>query len=199
MHILLATTNEGKLREYQRLLDRVPGLVLETMATVGANIDVEEDCDTFEGNALKKASEVAAATGMVCLADDSGLEVDALGGRPGVWSARYSGPDATDATNNAKLLEELGERDDRSARFRCAIAVVAPDGGLLAAAEGACEGRIGFEVRGSSGFGYDPLFIPVGEQETLAQLGPERKNEISHRAAAAAALAPHLAELSAEL
>lgn len=199
MRLLVATTNEGKRVEYERLLAGVPGLVLETMATVGADVEVEEDRDTFEGNALKKATEIAAATGLVCLADDSGLEVDALGGRPGVLSARYSGPGATDSSNNEKLLEELGSRSDRAARFRCAIAVVAPDGRVLASADGACEGRIGHEARGSHGFGYDPLFIPEGEDETLAELGPERKNEISHRALAAAALVPHLEGLGAEV
>lgn len=188
MRVLVATSNEGKLREYQRLLAGVPGLVLETMATLGVKIDVDEDRDTFEGNALKKATEVAAATGMVCLADDSGLEVDALRGRPGVRSARYSGADATDASNNAKLLEELDGESARDARFRCVIAVVSPDGTPIAVAEGACEGHIGLEARGTHGFGYDPLFVPEGEEKTLAELGPERKNEISHRAVAAAKL-----------
>ena len=198
MRILLATTNDGKRREYERLLVEVPGLVLETMAGTAASVDVDEDRDTFEGNALKKATEIAAATGLVCLADDSGLEVDALGGRPGVWSARYAGPDATDERNNQKLLDELGDASQRTARFRCAIAVVAPDGTLLAAADGSCEGRIGDQARGTHGFGYDPLFIPDGEEATLAELGPERKNEISHRAQAARSLAPHLATLVAE-
>ena len=197
MRILIATMNEGKLREYRRLLAEMPNLELETMASLELRIEVDEDRDTFEGNALKKASEIAAAAGVACLADDSGLEVDALGGRPGVHSARYSGPGANYARNNAKLLEELANVPDagRTARFRCAIAVVDADGDLLAAADGACEGRITHEPRGSHGFGYDPLFVPAGYTQTMAELGPETKNAISHRAKAAAALVPALRKL----
>ena len=187
MRILVATTNEGKLREYRRLLADVPGLELETLSV---SVEVDEDQDTFAENAMKKATEIAVATGAACLADDSGIEVDALGGRPGVFSARYSGEGATDASNNQKLLDELqGVADDRRrARFRCAIAVVDPRGHLLAATEGVCEGRIGHEPKGLHGFGYDPLFIPEGYSQTLAELGPETKNAISHRAKAAAKL-----------
>lgn len=194
MRILIATMNEGKLREYERLLAEVPDLELETMASLDLRIEVDEDQDTFEGNARKKATEIAATAGVVCLADDSGLEVDALGGRPGVHSARYSGPEATDTRNNAKLLEELANVPAvrRTARFRCAIAVVGTDGELLAETEGACEGRIAHEPRGSHGFGYDPLFVPDGYQRTMAELGPKTKNAISHRAEAAAALVPLL-------
>ena len=197
MRILIATMNAGKRREYPRLLAAVPGLELETMASLAESVDVQEDCDTFVGNAKKKATEVAAIAGMPCLSDDSGLEVDALGGRPGVRSARYSGESATDATNNAKLLEELGDLSDaaRTARFRCAIVVVDSEGRELARAEGACEGRIGREPKGAHGFGYDPLFIPEGFTQTLAELGPETKNEISHRAEAAAKLVPLLQQL----
>ena len=197
MRILIATMNEGKLREYERLLAEVPGLELETMASLETPVDVEEDQDTFEGNALKKAVEIAAVAGVPCLADDSGLEVDALGGRPGVYSARYSGEGATDASNNAKLLEELGQVPDerRTARFRCAIAVVDAEGREVAVVDGACEGHIGHELRGTHGFGYDPLFIPVGYTQTMAELGPETKNQISHRAKAASKLAPLLRQL----
>ncbi|MGB5375172.1 MAG: RdgB/HAM1 family non-canonical purine NTP pyrophosphatase [Polyangiales bacterium] len=197
MRILIATMNAGKLREYERLLAGVPGLELETMASLAERVDVVEDSDTFLGNAKKKAKEVAAIAGVPCLSDDSGLEVDALGGRPGVRSARYSGKGATDETNNAKLLEELSEvaDEERTARFQCAIAVVASDGRELALAEGACEGRIGREPKGTHGFGYDPLFVPAGYSETMAELGPETKNEISHRARAAARLVPLLRQL----
>jgi XTP/dITP diphosphohydrolase len=197
MRILIATMNAGKLREYQRLLAEVPGLELETMASLAESVVVQEDCHTFTGNAKKKATEIAAFAGMACLSDDSGLEVDALGGRPGVRSARYSGEGATDATNNAKLLEELSQvpNEARTARFQCAIAVVDSDGRELALAEGACEGRIGREPRGTHGFGYDPLFIPEGFAKTMAELGPETKNEISHRAKAAAKLVPLLQQL----
>jgi XTP/dITP diphosphohydrolase len=197
MRILIATMNVGKLREYERLLAEVPELELETMASLAQSVDVVEDRDTFAGNAEKKATEIAALVGMPCLADDSGLEVDALGGRPGVWSARYAGEGATDEKNNAKLLEELSDVADelRTARFHCAIAVVDADGQELALAQGACEGRIAREPKGKHGFGYDPLFIPEGFSETMAELGPETKNEISHRAKAAAKLAPLLRRL----
>ncbi|MBW2509737.1 MAG: RdgB/HAM1 family non-canonical purine NTP pyrophosphatase [Deltaproteobacteria bacterium] len=197
MRLLVATMNDGKLREYQRLLAAVPNLELETMASLKTRVDVEEDRNTFMGNARKKATEIAAVAGLACLADDSGLEVDALGGRPGVLSARYAGEGATDARNNEKLLEELRAVPDaeRSARFRCAIVVVDAEGRELAAVDGACEGRIGDAPRGTHGFGYDPLFIPAGYEETMAELGPETKNAISHRAEAAAKLVPLLREL----
>jgi XTP/dITP diphosphohydrolase len=197
MRILIATMNEGKLREYERLLADVPGLELETMAFLAEPVDVVEDRDTFRGNALKKATEIAKVAGMPCLADDSGLEVDALGGRPGVYSARYAGEGATDADNNVKLLDELsGTADEqRTARFRCAIVIVDGTGHELARADGACEGRIGHEAKGAHGFGYDPLFVPEGYTQTMAELGPDTKNDISHRAQAAAKLVPLLREL----
>jgi len=197
MRILVATRNAGKLREYQRLFGDVSGLQLETMDVLPEPVDVLEDRDTFHGNALKKASEIAAVAGIACLADDSGLEVDALGGWPGVHSARYAGEGATDTANNEKLLEELGDVLDgqRTARFRCAIVLVDASGRELAAAEGACEGRIGREARGMHGFGYDPLFVPDGYEQTMAELGPDTKNAISHRAKAAAKLLPQLRQL----
>ena len=197
MRILIATMNTGKLLEYERLLAEVPGLELETMAALPEAIDVVEDRDTFRGNALKKAMEIATVAGMPCLADDSGLEVDALGGGPGVYSARYAGEGSTDSENNAKLLDELSgiADDERRARFQCAIVIVDQSGRELAIAEGACDGRIGSEPRGSHGFGYDPLFVPEGYAQTMAELGPETKNEISHRAKAAAKLVPILREL----
>lgn len=197
MRLLLATTNPGKLLEYQRLLADITNLELETMTSLANPIEVVEDRDTFMGNALKKATEVAAASGLTSLADDSGLEVDAIGGRPGVLSARYAGEDADDLRNNAKLLAELHNVPAalRTARFQCAIAVVDASGKELARAEGACEGHIVRAPRGSTGFGYDPLFVPVGYSETLAELGPETKNRISHRAKAATALVPRLRAL----
>jgi XTP/dITP diphosphohydrolase len=197
MRILIATMNRGKLREYERLLAEVPGLELETMAALPEPIEVVEDRDTFYGNARKKATEIATVAGMPCLADDSGLEVDALGGRPGVYSARYAGEGSTDSENNAKLLDALSgvADDERTARFQCAIVIIDQSGRELAIAEGACEGRIGSEFRGSHGFGYDPLFVPAGYAQTMAELGPETKNQISHRAKAAAKLVPILREL----
>ncbi len=197
MRILLATMNAGKLREYERLLAGVPGLELETMASLSAPIEVVEDRDTFHGNALKKATEIAKVAGVICLADDSGLEVDFLGGRPGVHSARFAGERASDEQNNAKLLDALRDTADsqRTARFRCAIVVVNPTGQELAAVDGVCEGRIAREASGAHGFGYDPLFVPDGHSETMAELGPETKNQISHRAEAAAKLVPLLQQL----
>ena len=197
MRILVATMNQGKLREYERLLADVPGLELDTMASLAERVEVVEDRDTFAGNARKKATEIAALSGLTCLADDSGLEVDALGGRPGVYSARYAGKGATDAENNEKLLDELrGVPDEeRTARFRCVICVAHSDGRELALVDGACEGRIGHEPRGEHGFGYDPLFIPEGFTQTMSELGPQTKNQISHRAEAAAKLAALLREL----
>ncbi|MGD8608099.1 MAG: RdgB/HAM1 family non-canonical purine NTP pyrophosphatase [Myxococcales bacterium] len=197
MKILLATMNAGKLREYKRLLADVVGLDLETMARFPEPVEVVEDQETFLGNARKKATEVAAVAGIPCLADDSGLEVDALGGRPGVRSARYAGEGATDAGNNAKLLDTLRDvpEADRRARFRCVIAVVDADGRELAMVEGTCEGRIAGAPRGGHGFGYDPVFIPDGFTQTMAELGPETKDRISHRAQAAAKLVPLLRQL----
>jgi XTP/dITP diphosphohydrolase len=194
MRLLVATMNAGKLAEYDRLLGGIPGLELESMASLPRAAAVREDRDTFYGNARKKATEIAAVAGMPCLADDSGLEVDALGGRPGVYSARYAGEGATDAQNNAKLLDELSGVSDerRTARFRCVIVVVDGGGRELAVAEGTCEGRIAREPRGTQGFGYDPVFVPDGYDEAMAELGPETKNEISHRAKAAQKLTPLL-------
>jgi XTP/dITP diphosphohydrolase len=197
MRILLATMNAGKLREYERLLADVPGLELETMARLPQPLEIVEDQEAFMGNARKKATEAAAVAAIPCLADDSGLEVDALGGRPGVRSARYAGEGATDAGNNAKLLDALRDvpEPERKARFRCAIAVVDADGRELALVEGTCEGRIAAAPRGAHGFGYDPVFVPDGFTQTLAELGPETKNRISHRAQAAAKLVPLLRQL----
>ncbi len=197
MRIIVATGNAGKLAEYERLLGGVPDVQLESMASLAESVHVVEDGDTFYANALKKACAVASVAGVLSMADDSGLEVDALGGRPGVHSARYAGSDATDAQNKEKLLRELsGISDDgRTARFRCTIVLVDGDGRELLVAEGACEGRIVTSPRGTHGFGYDPLFVADGYQQTMAELAPEKKNEISHRAKAAAKLVAGLREL----
>jgi XTP/dITP diphosphohydrolase len=167
------------------------------MASLAESVHVVEDGDTFYANALKKACAVASVAGVLSMADDSGLEVDALGGRPGVHSARYAGSDATDAQNNEKLLRELsGVADgERTARFRCTIVLVDGEGRELLVAKGACEGRIVASPRGTHGFGYDPLFVADGYQQTMAELAPEKKNEISHRAKAAAKLVTGLREL----
>ncbi|MEM7437241.1 MAG: RdgB/HAM1 family non-canonical purine NTP pyrophosphatase [Myxococcota bacterium] len=183
MRIVLATANSGKLVEYQRLLADVPGVVVESMADHGGPIDVIEDQDTFVGNALKKAREVAAHTGCAAMADDSGLAVDALDGRPGVYSARYAGEGASSADNNQKLLKELQGVPDgrRGARFVCVIVLVDAEGAELVVTRGTCEGRIAAAPRGEGGFGYDPLFIPDGNARTMAELTPSEKDAISHR------------------
>ena len=142
--------------------------------------DVEETEDTLEGNAALKATTIAAATGTLTISDDTGLEVDALDGAPGVYSARYAGEAATYEDNCRKLLEALAGRDDRRARFRTVVACASP-GGLLFTVEGACEGRITREPRGSDGFGYDPLFYVPELGKTYAEMALDEKNQISHR------------------
>ena len=158
---------------------------------VPLSLTVEEDAPTFVGNAEKKARAALAQSGLPSLADDSGLEVDALGGAPGVRSARWAGEPSDDGANNRKLLAELDGVDDarRGARFRCALVFVDGDGARLVA-EGACEGHIGHAPRGTGGFGYDPLFLIAGDAagRTMAELAPDEKNRISHRARALAEL-----------
>lgn len=178
-HLLVATRNRHKLDEIRALL----GLAAETL-TSGLDYpdfdDVEEDGDTFEANAVKKARVWAERTGAWCLADDSGLEVDALEGAPGVYSARYAGEPADYAANNRKLLAALDGVTDRRARFRCVMALADPKGHVQTV-EGRCEGRIAEAERGTEGFGYDPLFIPEGHTLTFAELPPQTKNSLSHR------------------
>ena len=183
MQLVVATRNPHKLREIRELL-AAPGLALTDLAGCApAPPEVEEDGSTFEANAVKKAVTVAAWTGAWALADDSGLEVDALRGAPGVRSARYAGEPVDCARNNRKLLEALRDADRRTARFRCVIALAAPDG-TVRTVEGACEGTIARAPRGAEGFGYDPLFVPLGGEQTFAELDAGAKNRISHRAVA---------------
>ncbi len=185
MQLLIATRNAHKLVEIRAILE-LPGIVI-VGADAFANLpDVVEDRDTFDGNATKKAVELAAASGLLTLADDSGLEVDALDGAPGVYSARYAGEPSDDTANNCKLLAALDRVTDRTARFRCAMALATPDG-RSQTVDGRCEGRIGFEPRGCEGFGYDPLFIPNGYDESFGELAADVKHSISHRGAALAA------------
>ncbi|MDE2998362.1 MAG: XTP/dITP diphosphatase [Gemmatimonadota bacterium] len=178
--LTVATKNPGKLREIREILGSEARLLsLADFPDVG---DIVEDGRTFEANAIKKALAVASQTGHVSLADDSGLEVDALDGAPGVYSARFAGEKATDEQNNRKLLRLLEDVPDaqRTARFRCVIAVGAPDGSVQTA-EGTAEGRILHSPRGTGGFGYDPLFLVSGLRRTFAELPSEEKNRISHR------------------
>lgn len=194
--LVVATQNRGKLEELRALLSGLGVQVLSVQDVAKREIVIVEDGVTFDANAKKKAEAVAVATMMLTIADDSGLEVDALGGAPGVRSARYAGERATDAENNAALLAALDSLDadpggprtgaSYKARFRCVLALVDPfvkDGEAILV-EGTCEGKITRTPRGSGGFGYDPLFIVEGTDKTMAELGEEEKNRISHRARA---------------
>ena len=195
--VVVATGNQGKLTEIRSAL-AVPGWSFAAAADLGRWPEVEETGETFLDNALIKARAAVGLFGLAALADDSGLEVDSLGGAPGVGSRRYAGDGATDADNNAKLLEALRGIHDagRSARFRCVIVLVDTDG-LVTTAEGACEGRIGAVAAGDGGFGYDPLFLPnAAPGRTMAQLSLAEKNAISHRGAALRALRAILADVS---
>jgi XTP/dITP diphosphohydrolase len=190
--LLLATRNEGKLRELHALLDGLE-LRLETLAGHPEVTDVEEDGATFEENARKKASHAARRSGLWAVAEDSGLCVDALGGAPGVRSARYSGVHGDDAANNARLLRELGPNPDRGAHYVCALALPRPDGEIVASARGVCEGSIAAAPRGTGGFGYDPLFLSERLPGlTMAEMPSEQKNLISHRGQALHAFLPLL-------
>ncbi|MEJ2210979.1 MAG: XTP/dITP diphosphatase [Anaerolineae bacterium] len=195
--LLIATNNPGKVREYEELLKDLPTVEITFPTREGLALEVEESGQTFEENARLKATAFCAAAGLPTLADDSGLEVDALHGAPGVRSARYAGPGANDVDRYRKLLAELAgvPPERRSARFRCVVALALPDGRVHTAA-GACEGEIGFAPRGEFGFGYDPVFIVAGQEgRTMAELAPEVKNRISHRARAVEALLPDLPRL----
>jgi XTP/dITP diphosphohydrolase len=192
--ILVATTNPGKVRELDQL-SRPLGIELSSLSDLQQVIDEpEEDGATFEANARIKALAYAKATNTQCLAEDSGLVVDALGGAPGVYSARYAGTTGSreerDARNNQKLLHELSgvPPRERSARYVCALCLVSPNGEVLAETRGTFEGRIGFEQRGTGGFGYDPLFVVPELGRTAAELTSEEKNARSHRGQAARAL-----------
>lgn len=195
--IVLATKNKGKIKEMRELLAPMNIEVL-SLADFSPVDDAEENGATFAENAMLKARYYFAHTGTPCLADDSGLEVDALGGRPGVYSARYSGEDATDAANNVKVLQEMEgiEKDKRTARFRCAMALVGE--GVELTTDGTCEGALLTEERGQGGFGYDPIFYVPKFDRTLAEMSSEEKNSISHRGAAVRKMADLIAEMMAK-
>ena len=183
--LLIATKNMGKVREIEELLRDSP-FVLRNLNDFPSVVEPEETGSTFAENAALKAKSYAQQTGLWALADDSGLEVNALGGAPGVFSARYAGEGATDEQKIGKLLSEMskGQSETRAARFVCAIAVADETGVIRFSAEGVCQGEIAFEPRGNSGFGYDPIFIPMGFFETFGELSSETKRQISHRAKA---------------
>ncbi len=182
MKLVIATRNAHKLEEIRAIFDFSSLEVLSAFDFPDIP-DVVEDGDTLEANAIKKADEIAKATGCWALADDSGLEVDALDGAPGVYSARYAGEPCSYPANNEKLLHELTDKENRAARFRTVIALSDPAGSVQTVA-GECPGVIIDELRGTNGFGYDPLFVPDGYSETFAELDSEVKNRISHRARA---------------
>ena len=194
MKVVVATRNRGKLREIVPLLAEL-GFELATIDDVAPGAELREDELTFEGNALAKARQAAAVTGLPAIADDSGLEADALGGAPGVRSARYAGVGATDAANNAKLLAALRDvaNERRTARYRCVAAFVDPARRRELARAGSCEGLILAAPQGSGGFGYDPLFFVPSRGLSMAEITLEEKNRLSHRAAAFQALAAALA------
>jgi XTP/dITP diphosphohydrolase len=185
MKLLIATHNRGKLREFAEMLQDLP-LELVTLDNVGISHDVEETGATFEENARLKALQYAAQSGLLTLADDSGLQVDALGGEPGVYSKRYAGESKTDAERNAYLLEKLRgvPQEKRTARFRCVIVIADPQGQTWTS-EGVCEGEIAWAPRGTNGFGYDPIFIVREVGKHMAELSSAEKNRVSHRGRAA--------------
>jgi XTP/dITP diphosphohydrolase len=198
VRVVVATRNQGKLRELAPLFAELDlGFDLVTIDALAPTAELREDGLTFEDNALAKARQAAAGTGLPALADDSGLEVDALGGAPGVHSGRYAGLGASDAANNAKLLGALRDVEParRSARYRCVAAFVDPARGLEVTRAGACEGRLLDAPRGTAGFGYDPLFLLPDRGLTMAEIAVDEKNRLSHRAAAFRALAQALAAI----
>ena len=188
--LLLGTRNPGKIHEIKLILRGLP-LEFSSLNDFPDVAVAKENEDTYAGNAIAKAQFYARATRVMALADDSGLEVEALDGAPGVISARYAGENATDADRRKLLLSELAktgsdktDSDNRRARFVCVIAIASVDGEVVNLSEGICEGMITFAPRGTSGFGYDPLFVPNGYNQTFAELSDDVKNRISHRARA---------------
>ena len=190
-----ATGNENKLREIGEITSEFGIRLLSKKEAGAGDVEPEETGTTFEENSLIKAKAVMDAAGIDAIADDSGLVVDALDGAPGVYSARFAGEHASDSENNAKLLKLLENVPDdrRTARFVCVITLCRTDGTVITA-RGECSGRILRSQRGEGGFGYDPLFVPDGYEETFAELSGEQKNRISHRARALAALKEKISE-----
>lgn len=196
-NVVIASNNAHKVQEIETALD-FDGWRFLTLAQAGVQSEPEEDAGTFVGNARIKARAAQSACGCAVLADDSGLEVDALNGAPGVYSSRYAGAEGDDAANNAKLLQELAAVPDdlRTARFVCTL-VFLDDDGSETVVRGTIEGRIGYEPQGDNGFGYDPLFIPdcFGGKLTLAQVDQGKKNSVSHRGNALRVLRQKLAAI----
>ena len=201
MRIVFATNNAHKLSEIRQILGN--DIEILSLADIGCHDDIPETADTLEGNALQKAQYVYDHYHLSCFADDTGLEVDALGGEPGIYSARYAGDGHDSEANMQKLLQKLGENNNRKARFRTVIALIEKEedekvtepSEKTSFFEGIVEGQIIREKRGQEGFGYDPIFQPDGYDETFAQLGLEIKNRISHRARAVEKLAKYLLKI----
>lgn len=190
--LVFATNNRHKLEEVSAMTGGTIKIV--SLAEIGCHDDIPETADTFQGNALQKAAYVYEHFGLPCFADDSGLEVDCLGGIPGVLSARYAGEHGNSEANIAKLLDAMKGSENRKADFKTVVALILPDG-KTEFFEGRVDGVITMEKRGEEGFGYDPIFIPDGYDKTFAELGENIKNKISHRAKAIAALCEYLKRL----
>ena len=189
--IVFATNNEHKLSEVRSIVGEEIDIL--SLADIDCNDDIPENADTLEGNALQKAEYIFQKYGFSCFADDTGLEVEALDGQPGVHTARYAFADHNDPQANVdKLLNEMKEKSNRRARFRTAITLILQEDGKPQLFEGIVEGEIATERRGTDGFGYDPVFIPEQREKTFAELGPEVKNTISHRARATKKLVDYL-------
>ena len=186
MKLIIASNNKHKIYEIKKILGTRFDEIL-SLREAGIDHETVEDGTTFMENARKKAREIAEISGECALADDSGICADALGGEPGIYSARYSGGHGNDEDNNKLLIKNLADKEDKSAHYTAAIALVYPDGREVTA-EGYMYGRIIDTPRGERGFGYDPIFVPVGEERTVAQMTDEEKNAISHRARGLAAL-----------
>ena len=195
--IVLSSRNKKKTQEVSELLATI-GFTVIPVTDFPEVPEVEEDGDTFAANAAKKATEVAVALNQWVIGEDSGLKVDALKGEPGIYSARYSGPDATDEKNNAKLITELANvpQDKRGAGYVCSVALSNPAGEVKVAAEGTCRGRILEEASGSGGFGYDPYFLIPEYHQTFGALSPLVKRKLSHRARAFAKFMPLLQKIA---
>lgn len=179
MKILAATNNKHKIEEISKIFSNTQ-YELVSPASMGLAVEVEEDGVTFAENAMKKAVAFSEASGMICIADDSGLTVDCLNGEPGIYSARYGSPDLDDKGRTNLLLSKMADKTDRRASFVCSLAMVFPNGRVIKA-EGRCYGKIAYEMSGGNGFGYDPVFVPDGYDKTFAELSSEEKNSISHR------------------
>lgn len=180
MKIIVATKNKGKIKEIKAIL---PEFEILSMEDIGIDVEVDEDSDTFSGNAIKKAVEIMKVCNQITIADDSGLVVDALNGEPGVYSARYSGTHGNDIENNLLVLKKMEGIENRKAKFVCAMAAAFPDGTQYCV-EGEFFGEIGYEMKGEGGFGYDSIFYLPEYDKTAAEITAEEKNKISHRAKA---------------